>query len=49
MLVEVLRKLWVGIIITKITAMWEKYNLLAPRDTGGSWNPSIDIYTGAPL
>ena len=34
MLVEVLRKLWVGIIIDKITTIWDRYDILAPTQHG---------------
>jgi len=34
MLVEVLRKLWVGLIITKITDIWEDECILAPAQHG---------------
>jgi len=34
MLVEVLRKLWVGIVIDMITSIWEQYETLAPSQHG---------------
>ena len=34
MLVEVLRKLWVGLVIDKITQVWNAYDILAPSQHG---------------
>ena len=34
MLVEVLRKLWVSLIIDKITRVWDQYDILAPAEHG---------------